>query len=394
MGLLLSCGLEEVGTEHDADEDAWRGPGSIVAGNGDGVGVGKKDWYAVGVDYKEGYDWRVDQEKGSVRCSLVVFVNGIPMMKVAAGDKYEVSADPDMHRMIGNNLYTDYSTDSETVIKRNGETLFRYPAREAIVDMSVDGDCVYTLGQSRGGDGFSFRANGQPLMEKAGGYVFPHLYRGEDGYSFAFCEIIGKGDKATERYYHYLAGESVQVAVREDIIKVWDIVYRDDKLCYLASMVGISSPVLAVDGVLSPLMVPENTEVKSCRFLPGTQNLDIECMLLQRRKRLFSGLWRGCDLVAAFPSGYTVASMCSGYDGLSCILNSSGADAPGIIYRCGESYEVPAGYISMGGRSMVMVDGLLHVGLTSKSEGGAAVWVENEMKPMKINGFISHISAD
>jgi hypothetical protein len=41
-----------------------------------------------------------------------------------------------------------------------------------------------------------------------------------------------------------------------------------------------------------------------------------------------------------------------------------------------------------------LVDGILYVGLTSESGNAAAVWVDNEMKPLKINGFISHISVN
>ncbi len=394
LGLFFSCGIEEVGGEQTGEEGAWRGPGSIIVETDEGIGVGTKEWYAVGVDYPDEYDWMVDADKGSIRCSLVVFVNGIPMMKVPVGDKYETSADPDMHRIIGNSLYTDYSTDSETVIKRNGESLFRYPAREMIVDMAVEGNMVYTLGQSRDGEGFSFRVNGQPLMEKSVGYVFPHLHRCEDGYSFAFCETIGSGLNVSERYYHYLAGEVLQVAVREDIKKVWDIVFQDDSVCYLASMVGISPPVLAVGDSFSPLHIPDNLVVRNCCFIPGSRNLDIECVLDGRRKQLFSGLWRGCELVQMFPSGHLVSSVCVCGDSLSCVLNSSARGAGGLIYRCGELLELPAGYISMGGCSIAMADGLLYVGLTSTVDQEPAVWVENEMKPLEINGFISHISAD
>ena len=250
---LASCGLEEVGDKQDDEEDVWVGPGNIVSGNGGETGVGKKVWYAVGVDYPEGYDWKADEEKGSVRCSLVVFANGIPMMKIPVGDQYEVSSDPDMHRMIGNNLYTDFSTESETVVKCNGEQLFRYPGREMIVEMIEEGENVYTLGQSRGGGGFSFRMDGQVLMENKVGFVFPHLQRGEDGFSFAYYESIGSGETAQERYFHYYAGDVCQVAVREDIKKVWDIVLHDDKVCYLASLVGISAPVLAVGDEMNSL---------------------------------------------------------------------------------------------------------------------------------------------
>ncbi len=393
---LVSCGLSEVGgssVDGDAD-DIWVGPGSVVVDNDAKPGAGKKVWYAVGVDYPQGYDWRTDDEKGSVRCSLVVFANGVPLMKVPAGDEYEVSADPDMHRVIRGSLYTDYSTETETVVKRNGEQLFRYPGREMIVEVIEDDDMVYTLGQSRDGNGFSFRVNGEVLLSRSKGYVFHHLQQVDDGFSFAFHETIGSGENAKECYYHYLAGDVCQVAVREDIKKVWDIVYQNDRICYLASLVGVSEPVLAVGEDLNPLTVPDEAVVKTCRFVSGSQYLDVEGVMTRRRLHPFSGLWNGCDVIEVFSPGYTVASACLCNGSVSCVLNSSIRGVAGKIYRCGELYDMPDKYMSMGGRSMLMVDGLLYVGLTSETDGYPAVWVENEMKPLKINGFISHISAD
>ena len=132
--VVVSCGLEEIGGDSNSKDDIWLGPGSIIGGGAES-GVGQKVWYAVGVDYPDMYDWREDEECESVKCSLVVFANGIPMMKVPVGKEYEVSSDPDTHRMIGRDLYTDYSTEDETVIKRNGVQLFRYAGRERIIDM-------------------------------------------------------------------------------------------------------------------------------------------------------------------------------------------------------------------------------------------------------------------
>ena len=390
----VSCGLDQVGAEKDTQDDVWVGPGNLVVGNDKEPGVGKKVWYAVGVDYPQGYDWRTDDEKESVKCSLVVFANGVPLMKLPSGDGYEISADPDMHRMIGANLYTDYSTETETVIRRNGEQLFRYPGREVLVDLVVEEDNVYTLGQSRDGKGFSFRVNGEELFQRSNGYLFEHLQRCEDGFSFSFCEIIGTGDNAKERYYHYLAGEVCQVAVREDINKVLDVVFLDGKVCYLSFMVGFSEPVLAIGDELSPLTVPENMKVTSCRFVSGDSGLYIEGLMFQKRKMIFSALWQNTDLIKTFPSGYTVASYSVCDNSLNCILNSSIREKSGIIYRNGEWFDLPEGYMSMGGRTMVVVDGLLYVGVTSEVDGNPAIWVENEMKPLKINGFISHISAD
>ena len=394
MALFASCGLEEVGGDAGKDDGVWHGPGGLIAGSGGDSGVGKKVWYAVGVDYPEGYDWRADENAGSVRCSLVVFANGVPMMKVPVGEKYETSSDPDMHRILKGNLYTDFSTDAETVIRRNGEVLFRYPAREMIVGMAVEDDRVYTLGQSRSGSGFSFRVNGEVLLERTSGYAFPHLQRDEDGFSFSFCEMIASADGAYERYYHYLAGEVCQIAVREDVKKVWDVIYHDEKVCYLASMVGVQPPVLNVGDVIEAMKVPLGAQISSCRFVPDPEGLNIEGMMSQRGTALSSILWKESSLVKAFSIGQIVAAVCDNADGICCTVNARDIGSTGIIYRGGEALTMPQGYMSMGGQSVVMLDGLLYVGLTSETGGQPALWVDNEMKPLKINGFISHIAVD
>lgn len=393
VAMVCSCGLEEIGGEADKGNDVWFGPGGIVSGNGSGAGsgVGKKVWYAVGVDYPDDYDWRSDGQKGTVRCSLVVFANGVPMMKVPIGEEYEVSADPDMHRMLGNSLYTDYSTDQETVIKKNGEQLFRYAGREMIVDMALDGDDVYTLGQCRDGGGFAFRKNGEVLLERSTGYAFPRLQKSDAGWCFAFCEMIGSGKDAHERCFHYSGGSVSQIAVREDIKKIWDVVLHEGKLCYIASVVGIALPVLVAGDDMNTLGLSAGSEVVSCRFV-SEGGLYVEGVISQKGKAFFSGLWNQTKLVKMFPPGYTVSSVCAGAGDVCCVLNGPDLFTDGIIYRSGESLTMPDGYMSMGGRSMVMVDGILYVGLTSEQEDSAAMWVDNEMKPLKINGFISHIS--
>ena len=94
---VVSCGLQVLGdgsgdgTEDGAD-DVWTGPGSSIV-NGDTGPIKKSVWFMTGFDYPEGYDWRSDQQVGEVKCSLVVFANGVPMMKVPVGHEYEVSSE-------------------------------------------------------------------------------------------------------------------------------------------------------------------------------------------------------------------------------------------------------------------------------------------------------------
>ena len=388
---IASCGLTEVGGEGSGG-DVWTGPGNLVSGGGSGSGVGKKIWYAVGVDYPDEYNWRADENEGTVKCSLVVFANGIPMMKIPVGERYEVSSAPDSYRMIGDCLYTDYSTAAETVIKRNGEQLYRYSGREMILDMIVEKDDVYTLGLSKDGNGFTCRRNGEILAQRNNGNAFPRLQSNENGLSFAFYELVGTGSEAMERYFHYHNGEIRQVAVREDIKKVWDIALCGGKLCYLATMVGISAPVLVTDTSMNILERKENFEVVNCRFVSEGEELFVEGVASQEGTTLFSCIWKGGSLMKMFSPGYIVSTICEADSGVACVLNGATSKQAGIIYRGEELLEMPEGYMSMGGRSMAMIDGILYVGLTSWKGGEVAVWIDKEMKPLKINGFISNIT--
>ena len=155
--LAVSCGLSEIGGEGPTGTDGgiWGGP--VEENNGEGIL--QQICYMTALDYQNGYDWRADTARESVKCSLIVYADGKQIMKVPVGEEYETGADVDMHRIAGGHLYTDYSTSEETIIKRDGRLLFRYPGPEAIHGMCVSGDDVYTLGQSRNGEGFSFRKN-------------------------------------------------------------------------------------------------------------------------------------------------------------------------------------------------------------------------------------------
>ena len=154
-----SCGLSEIGGEDTSGTDGgiWGGP--VEENNGEGIL--QQICYMTALDYQNGYDWRADTARESVKCSLIVYADGKQIMKVPVGEEYETGADVDMHRIAGGHLYTDYSTSEETIIKRDGRLLFRSPGPEAIHGMCVSGDDVYTLGQSRNGEGFSFRKNGK-----------------------------------------------------------------------------------------------------------------------------------------------------------------------------------------------------------------------------------------
>lgn len=388
----VSCGLQEIGGDESGKDDVWLGPGVGIS-QGTAESVRKTVWYLTGVDYPEGYDWRADAEVGTVKCSLVVYANGVPMMKVPAGDAYETSSAPDMHRVIDGDLYTDYSSDSTTVIKKNGKLLFRYPGREMMVGMAVDGDDVYTLGQSRSGRGFSYRKNGELLFEHPSGRLFDHFEKSASGCSFAYSEEISLSERIVERYYIYSEDSVRQIAVREDVKKVWDVLITDGDVQYLASLVGISNPVsVSGDDSMTALEVSQGSSVRSCRFVHGMPDV-VEGVVRQSTGVMTSYIWRSSAVDTMFPLGLMVSSMCSWDDGICCTLTRQ-KEGAGMISRCGELFQVPVGYSVMGASPIAVVDGILHVGLTSSIEGRPAVWKDGEVHPLDFNGFISTITAD
>ena len=379
--MVMSCGLKEIGSVENDSDDVWIGPGTAIGGSG-AQSSHKTVWYLTAFDYPDDYDWRSDQGKGSVKCSLVVYANMIPMMKVPVGDEYMVSSDPDMHRIIDGDLYTDFVKDSITVIKKNGKHLFSYHGKEMLASMYVDSSAVYTVGQSRSGKGFSFRKDGKIIYENKTGFLLGLPDRDR----FVYAEQI---QNAAERYYFYDSGKVSQIALREDLRRVWDVKICSSGVKYLASLIGVGSPVVISDEKMYSLNVPTGMTVQTCRFVQGQQDV-VEGVCLSTRGSLTSVLWRNGEREYIFSSGMTVASICSWEDGISCVLKNQKTDT-WAIYRCGELFNMPQDYAVMGSSSMAVVDGILHIGLASKTGESPQIWKDAEMKPLKLNGYISSI---
>lgn len=392
LAAMVSCGLQEIGGHSKDDkEDVWIGPGTGIV-NGGTEGPVRSVWYMTGFDYPEDYDWRSDPVAGEVKCSLVVFANGIPMMKVPVGHEYEVSSDPDMHRMVGSDLYTDYSTDSLTVIRKNGQRMFSYPGREMIVGMYVDGEDVYTLGQSRSGKGFTYRRNGELLMGRSNGTLFDTFFKTDAGCAFVFYESVMSESETLERYFICIEGVVSQIAVREDITKVWDVLYKDGRLFYIATIVGFKQPVLVSEDSMHSLVLGKQTVMRTCRFVPSASGVAVDCVAQHITAGTYTGgFWRDGKIESTFPTGFLPIYSCAWEDGICCILEgvTTGRQK---IFRTGEIYEMPEGYAVMGTCPMAVADGILYVGLTPSEGKEPQVWKDGELQPVKLNGYISSIS--
>lgn len=384
---VVSCGVSEIGDfAKDEGNGIWTGP---PAG---GSSSSRSTTYVTAFDYPEGYDWRYNPEKGEVRCSLVVFTNGKPTLKVPVGNAYHVSDDPDMHRVIEGHLYTDFATEDQTIIKKDGKPYLTYEGRESILDMVARKDSLYTLGHRRDGRGFSLRLNGEVVLERDRGYTFGKLSLVDDEVCFAFVEPIEAAGEKLERYYYYKNGTVAQTALRADIMKVWDIEFHSGKVKALATLTGISDPVILSDTGNYTLPLPYGTGLISGRIFSVGENLGAE-MILSSRTGLSSALWLDNKLYCSFGNAQAVSSIWSGDEGVACVLNARSTSSAGAIFRMGESYALPLGLSSQGSAPIDMADGILTVGLSSVNGSKPVLWKDGEMEELDVNGYICTVSS-
>lgn len=130
--------------------------------------------WASGVDFPPGYDWQRDTAYGTVDAHLVLFRDGAPVITVQTGERWHVSTDTDMHRIVQGHLYTDYSSAEATWIGRDGTELFHYEGREMMAGFLVREEGVWTLGLDRSdGQGLSLRRDGKVVFEDPDGLLPP-----------------------------------------------------------------------------------------------------------------------------------------------------------------------------------------------------------------------------
>lgn len=390
MTAVLGCGVSEIG---GSGGDGSTG-GGIWGGLNDlhsGTTSVRKVCYMTAMEYPKGYDWRVDESRETVKCSLVVYEEGTPVMKIPVGDAYEVSPDPDMHRIIDGHLYTDYSGAYETVIKCDGRQMFRYPGREYIYGMElIDGE-LYTLGQSRDGKGFALRKNAEVVLARDNAIIIGRLRNDHDSLCFAFCEQLLNIGRPLYRYYASVNGEVFQVAVREDIKNVWDVLVCHDKVIYVASLMGVNTPVLVTGDLMVQLPCPSGTSLVSCKIFRSGALIGVEGICRLRNGALCNMIWLDGERLCAYIGKGDVAALQVDGDGLFFVMNPPDRSSCGSIYRAGELSDMPTGYTVMGDNCVQVVDGILQVGLSSLDGLKPIIWKDGIVDSLDMNGYISSI---
>lgn len=378
--LCQACGLSEVGT--------WDGQ-YMEGGEGGVENPFRKVCCVTGIDFPGGRDWTDGSQAVQSRCSLVVFADGIPAMRLPVGDGYEISPDPDAHRMHDGDLYTFFSKNGASVVKKNGRPLFRYEGDEVLVDMLIREGEVHTLTGKRSG-GFSYRRNGQPLVERFSGRLFGKLWEDGDSVCFAFTHPVATSDSMDERCYISVDSKVTQVDFESEVERIWDIRSRKGVPVCLVSSIRWGSTMIYEADRRRRISLPPSAAMLSCTMFAADRQIGVECVYTYEDGSCESGLWvEGAEYVR-FEAGRSIFSFCFTDGEAYCVLNPE--EDSGLIFSAGQMYMMPDGYSCAGEQAVAVSNGDMYVALTSETGGRPVLWHGEKLDTLKMNGYLCSVS--
>ena len=379
--LLSSCGLGqlEVGVHSDSD-GIWYGPsyGKHMSGT----------VYTVGLDYPEGYDWRTDVDKGEVKCSLVMFADGVPVLKIPVGDRYEVSSDNARHRLRSGCIYTDYTDGKTTVIRKDGMEVVRFDGAEDIVDVEIHDGRLHSLGNPRGGNGFVYRIDGMVVVERESGSLLSGLSIYDDKVCFCFSRYTESSSGSVLNHYLSEDGKVSLVETGRDVEEVLDMGIYADGLYILARVEGVNAPVLVKGESRRSVNYFSTLDIVSCRFM------DTEYMSVRVRYRhpgsdhMSDIVWTEAHGWKRFMRGGVITSLVNDDSGYHAVVYSSELQEA-AVFSGNRRQNLDIGYHTYGENCLTVRDSMIYVGLTSRSGNDPVIWRHGVLDTLKLNGPVT-----
>ena len=374
---------------------AWKpfhDSGENSAGNSGEEDIGMHEiplYYVAGVRYPDGYDWRRDPEYGTVECRMFLMQGENRILEFDVGYDYGVSSDADMARCIGEHVYTDYSTAAETVIKKDGKEMFRYPGREMISGFFIDGaGTVHTLGAPREGSGWSYRRNGKAVFSSDEG--FPAAGFHFDGSVPVFCYRLPGDDFTGQKEAWYLVRGEMETAIplpgQGCLVK--DCLSLNGNLYVLYRDEGGNTGLLR-NYEMMELIPPENTVVSG---LTGLESDGLSAYVLGEVSgpggTVCSVLWKEENVCRIFDPEVGITACYPEEGGFGAIGYDRISAAP-VVFTGGEYVALPENYVFVPENPAEFQNGHYCLLLMPSESSDPPIYViDGETYTMDINGYV------
>ena len=340
--------------------------------------------WATAVRFPEDFDWEVDTCAVEGDVWLDLYCDGRLLRSFPAG----ASLQADMHRFAGGHLYADCSTDTETVLYRDGAELFRFGGREALRGFRVLEDGVHTLGQDRDGDGLTYRIDGREVFRSPVGTVFGEGEAlSESGGALWYCYSVqgASGRDFLIMREAELAGKTETKGV------ILDFRLSAGKSCWVQSQRG-SLALMEDGGKRVPIVLNAGETVRSCRIAPGADDLYVAVQTDRNGiRRSFVQAARGSLFRLA--DGLTVAAILT--DGKETGWVVTAADgAIRLVRENGDVLSVPSGGFLYGPRCAVFHEGHLHLALSGHFGEPGRLVTDTDVTQIPFNGYFTSITVE
>jgi len=352
----------------------------------------QKSLYVTGIEYEDGYDWRQGSVSGPGKGKLFLMKDGIRILETDIGSDNCISADADMHRCIGGHLYTDFSTDSETIIKRDGDEVFRYFGREMIVGMLVKDDGIHTLGQPRNGSGWACRKNGETLLHKGSGSLISGLHEDRGNIYFAYEDRIETQAGNVNRYYLVENTEVSLIKTADDVTKIDNAVMAGGTLYYTAQIDRIAPRLLFRGPDGQPYGMEPGTGMRDCRIIHAGEKIFTRGEVLVNG-RYEDWFWTDTERLSRNIYPVKAVGWCSDSEKLyyTASMTSSGTGA--AIFDGEALGSLPVDYDVIYSSAIGADGGRCCAGLVNKVSGNRpALWIDGKITDYDFNGVFTSVS--
>ena len=368
--------------------------------------VVKKDIYVTGVKYRDGYDWHADSDYGHALCTLFLMRGTERILSLPVGAEHLMSPDADMHRCFGGHLYTDFSTDHETVIKKDGVELFRYQAREMICGFHVEKGEVHTLGMARDGSGWTYRKNGVVVLGGDAGHLKTGF--GTDGRVlwFAYAEygnaVLSQDEGAVAkagggRYFVVRNGVPEEIRLQRNVSSVDDLVLHGGEVSYVACLGGAGAHAVFTGASSAFLELGGMSQTKDCRFRCGEDSpMQVSGLRYGVSGTACATVWTDCAVTFEYPDAEIC--WCGVEDGqLNMVLKDISEAEPRLVIVDGAAavdYGREHEYSFLSEAGACADAGRLYVALYPKEQGThPAMMYDGVFTEYDFNGYFTSVTA-
>ena len=375
--LILSCGLDQIGESLRTDtEGVWKSPsfGKFSSGI----------CYVSAFEYPEGQNWKGGEDKNGV--SLVMYADGSPVLRMKVGSQWNISSDPDRHRIVDGHLYTDFTDGNTTMVKKDGVLLHEWAGAEEVVALVECDGSVHCLTRPVSGEGFVYRMDGRSVVERSAGTPFSYFAKGDEGLVFYFSQMAMTSDGSKLRYYQVADGKVTRLEACDQADYVWDIRLHEGQLKFLAT-VGNHIQLMGTDKV-KVIYGPDPEDLISCTFVESDELAAVMKSVDDSGDILSRLFWFQGDLMVNYITIHPISAVQVCPDGYDVLINPADG-VSGHLVGIKRKIMLPEGYAAVSRTCMCRKDSLLYLGLSSSDNGYPLIWNEGKVDTLRINGYIS-----